>query len=47
MELTNLCTKIIAESDDCFGSFLLPEVCQWCEDENEDTNLLLQASDEF
>ena len=41
----------MANSDDSLRSFLSPELWQWCqsddEDENEDTNLPLQASDEF
>ena len=41
----------MANSDNHLRSFLRPELWQWCqsddEDENEDTNLLLCASDEF
>ena len=38
----------MANSDDCLVFFLCPELWQSDdEDKNEDTNLLLQASDEF
>ena len=40
----------MANSDDCLRSFLHPELWQSCqsdEDENEDTNIPLQASDVF
>ena len=43
-------SKIMVNSNDCLRSFQCSKLWQWCnygEDENGDTNLTLQANDEF